>query len=126
MVTDILADVVSSGNGTNLNTTTLTYPAGIAAGDHLFIVGLFGGLTGSANTTGTGITGPAGYTEETGQGSPHEYSSTMAIRVWRKIAAGTESGNIPITWGGGTAASRTHWQIIAVPAAYTFQGIVWN
>lgn len=124
MVTTIQADVAAFGNVTSGN---LTYPSSIAANDNLWLFCLnnnAGALTGTGGS-GTGIGVPSGFTQ---YGSDHVYSSSMMVRVYRKTAAGTESGSLAVTWGGGSGgtASRTHWAIVAVPASYTFQNVAWN
>lgn len=120
MVTSIVGDIWASGNGTGTS-SGLVYPTSIAAGDKLYLFCLFN--NGTATTTGTGITPPSGFTQD---GTDHVYSSSMAIRTYVKTAAGTETGTVPLQWGGGTTASRTFWGITAVPAGYTVQGYTWQ
>lgn len=125
MVTSIVGDVYASGNGTTL-TTQLQYPASIASGDKIYLFCLNNG--GTAITTGTGITVPAGYALYGGSTatSDHVYNVGTLTRTWVKTAAGTETGGIGVTWGGGTATSRTFWAVVVVPGSYTENGFVYN
>lgn len=79
----------SSGN--------IAYPAGIQAGDVGVLIGSYNG----------GAVTPAAPSGWAGQGSAHQYSSTMFVQAFTRTMTGTETGNLALSWG--TTLTKTSW-----------------
>lgn len=85
--------------GFNATPTAVAYPAGVAAGQLLVLVGLskVGSTAQSVQPTLSGWASE-GYVRHGTTASANDTGS-MAAMVWTKVADGTESGTISVAWG---------------------------